>query len=404
MKVLFLHSQCENGGISRIVFSICELLKQCGSEGRFAFSRGFIPEEHANDCFMFGDKKEIAKHVMLSRLFDKHGCGSKKATEDLIEWIDSYEPDIIHINNVHGYYLNMDIFFNYLKRKKTPVVWTLHDCWAITGHCSHFEYAKCDKWKTKCGNCHYVSTYPRSFLFDNSRNNFKEKQRMYKEMNNITIVTPSEWLKELISQSILADKDCVVINNGIDLENFDYITSNLREENGFDNKRVYLAVASVWTSKKGYDDLIKLVHKIDKSKEQIVAVGVSGAQKRELIKHGIFAVMHTKSVKELASWYSMADVFINPTYEDTFPTVNIEALACGTPVITYKTGGSPEIVNDECGAVVEKGDIDSLYNEATQINSSRETCRKRALRYDKNERFLEYINLYQTIMKRESEK
>ena len=220
-------------------------------------------------------------------------------------------------------------------------------------------------------------------------------------MKNITIVTPSVWLKDLVNQSILSDKKCIVINNGIDLESFHYITSDLKEEKGFNNKKIFLAVASVWTAKKGYDDLIKLAKKIDKSKEQIVVVGVNETQKNELQKHGIFAVTHTKSVSELASWYSIADVFINLTYEDTFPTVNIESLACGTPVVTYKTGGSPEIIDDECGAVVEKGNVDLLYTAAKQIDSSREACRKRALKFDRNERFLEYINLYKTILKGE---
>lgn len=401
MKVLFLHSQCENGGISRIVFSICDLLKQNDSEGKFAFSRGFIPAEHKDECFMFGKKSEIARHVMLTRLFDKHAYGSKQATKELFEWIDSYQPDIIHINNVHGYYLNMRMFFNYLIRTNIPVVWTLHDCWAITGHCSHFEYAKCDKWKVKCEKCQHISTYPKSILFDNSCKNYEEKKKIYEGMKNITIVTPSVWLKDLVNQSILSDKKCIVINNGIDLESFHYITSDLKEEKGFNNKKIFLAVASVWTAKKGYDDLIKLAKKIDKSKEQIVVVGVNETQKNELQKHGIFAVTHTKSVSELASWYSIADVFINLTYEDTFPTVNIESLACGTPVVTYKTGGSPEIIDDECGAVVEKGNVDLLYTAAKQIDSSREACRKRALKFDRNERFLEYINLYKTILKGE---
>lgn len=258
MKVLFLHSQCENGGISRIVFSICDLLKQNNSEGKFLFSRGFIPEEHKNECVMFGSKSEIASHVLLTRVFDRHAHGSKKATKELIKWIDEYQPDIVHVNNVHGYYLNMKMFFEYMISKKIPIVWTLHDCWAITGHCSHFEFAKCDKWKVQCGNCQHIDTYPKSIFFDNSFKNFTEKKNIYKKLKNITIVTPSLWLKNLVKQSILGDKKCIVINNGIDLNTFDYTESNLRIEKGFENKRIYLAVASVWTAKKGYDDLIKL--------------------------------------------------------------------------------------------------------------------------------------------------
>mgnify|MGYP005850939931 CR=1 FL=1 len=401
MKVLFLHSQCENGGISRIIFAICDLLKKNGSEGKFAFSRGFIPMEHKEDCFMFGKKIDILTHVLMTRIFDKHGYGSKNATKSLIKLINSYQPDIIHINNIHGYYLNMEIFFEYLKKIRKPIVWTLHDCWPITGHCSHFEYKECDKWKYKCEECENISTYPKSWIVDNSYNNFEIKKRLYHGLENLTLVTPARWLQNMIKNSILADKKCVVINNGIDLNAFDYIPSSLKKDYGFDNKRLYLAVASVWTDNKGYSDLFKLVKKIDKDNEQIVVIGVNKKQNIELQNHGIFAILHTKSIFELACWYSTADVFINPTYEDTFPTVNIEALACGTPVVTYKTGGSSEIIDESCGLVVEKGNINSLYIAAKKIESSRKACRKRALKFDQNERFLEYIELYKTILRKE---
>lgn len=404
MKVLFLHSQCENGGISRIIFSICDLLKKDGSEGKFAFSRGFIPDNHKDICYMFGNKSEIATHVLLTRLFDRHATGSSKATKELIKFINSYQPDIIHINNIHGYYLNFKLLFDYLKLINIPIVWTLHDCWAFTGHCSHFEYAKCDKWKTNCNQCAYISEYPKSIIFDNSNKNYQEKKNMYEQMNNIVIVTPSLWLKKHVEQSILSDKECIVINNGIDLNIFRYTESSLKKNSKFNNKTIYLAVASVWTQKKGFNDLIEFSKMIDKNTEQLIVVGVNKKQEKKLKKVGIFPITHTKDVFELVKWYSLADVFINPTYEDTFPTVNIESLACGTPVVTYKTGGSPEIIDSNCGVVVKKGRVDLLYKAANMIKSNPYDCRKRALKYDQNERFMEYIDLYKKILEKEKNK
>ena len=401
MKVMFIHSQCENGGISRIVFSICDLLKEQGSEGMFAFSRGFVPEGKQQVCHMFGNKYEIYLHMLASRLFDSHGLWSKQATKELITYIEKYEPDIIHLNNVHGYYLDIIEFFAYLKSKNIPIVWTMHDCWAVTGHCSHFEYYNCEKWKYGCKNCEHRDVYPKSWFISKAERNYREKKRSFEGLNRVQIVVPSEWLYGIIKESYLKNYPCTVINNGINLNVFNVKNSIPELATELNDKRIILAVASVWTSGKGYKDIIKLSGMIDKKEFALVVVGVTEKQKEELKHFGVYSILHTKNVDELAEWYSIASVFINPTYEDTFPTVNIEALACGTPVVTYRTGGSPEIITTHCGIVVEKGNIYQLHEAVTKIEKKPVECRRVAERYDANKKFKEYIRLYEDLVHKE---
>lgn len=398
MKVAFIHSQCENGGISRIVFSICGLLEKEGNTGKFAFGRGFIPEGKEDCCYKFGNKLGIYYHVLLSRLFDMHGKGSIYDTRKLLKWIEQEKPDIIHMNNVHGYYLNLNLFFSYLNEKKIPVVWTLHDCWNMTGHCSHFIEAGCEKWKTGCEKCPQISVYPSSWYVDRSKKNYIEKKLLFESLENVTFVVPSKWLLGIACASFLKDKNIRVINNGIDIEKFKITNSDVKQKYQIENKKVVLAVASVWTAKKGLNDIIKLSEIIDKSRYEIVMIGVTSTQSEELEKKGIKCILHTKNVEELCEWYSTADVFINPTYEDTYPTVNLEAIACGTPVITYRTGGSVEVIEPDTGLIVDVGDVNGLNKAICKVVKNTEACRKKAEEFDYNLKFAEYISLYNEIL------
>ena len=400
MKVLYLHSQCENGGISRIVFSLCDLLAADGSEGRFFFSRGFVPSEREKNCCMFGNMFEVRMHVLLSRVFDSHAFHSNKATRELIKLISDYSPDIIHLNNVHGYYLNIELLFNFLKMSGIPIVWTFHDCWNLTGHCSHFEYYGCDDWKNNdCRSCKHKDVYPKSWIKCNSYKNFLRKKQLFTGIEDLHIVVPSKWLAGIVSMSFFKNYPCRVINNGINLQSFDIQTNIPQLAHPYRQKKIILAVASVWTDRKGYSDIIRLADIIDRDEYCIAVVGLTEKQSRELKKRNIITILHTKSVKELAEWYSCAHVFINPTYEDTFPTVNLEALACGTPVITYKTGGSTEMIEDSCGVVVNKGDVNSMYKAIQNIEKNTSACRNVAEHYSAQERLFEYINLYKEIVK-----
>ena len=252
MKVLFIHSQCENGGISRIVFSLCDMLMQKDMKAKYAFSRGFVPEGRENICYMFGNRKEIAWHMLMTRVFDAHGLYSKKATRELIEYIIKFKPDIIHMNNVHGYYLNIKVFFEFIRKYNIPIVWTFHDCWAITGHCSHFEYYGCEQWKSGCERCKHKKVYPKSWLMNCAKRNYLKKKNLFNGVKRMHLVVPSKWLKDIVEDSMLSKYPCTVINNGINLDVFCEKDIIPEKAKAYVGKDIILAVASVWTERKGY--------------------------------------------------------------------------------------------------------------------------------------------------------
>lgn len=329
-------------------------------------------------------------HVLQTRFLDNHGLASKNATSELIKRIRAYNPDVIGLHNLHGYYLNYKILFEFLKLLRVPVIWTFHDCWPFTGHCSYFDRVSCNKWKRHCNKCPLKSYYPASYFADRSQANFIDKKISFTGHPNLTIVTPSMWLKRHVKQSFLQKYPVEVINNGVDTDTF--YPKQLDT-----NSKIALGVASVWSKRKGLQDFIELREKLNRE-IQIVLIGLSQKQIAQL-PAGIIGVERTESISALAEWYSKATVFCNPTYIDNFPTTNIEALACGTKVLTYKTGGSPEAVCENTGKVIEQGDVKSL---AIAIESERKTeetiqaCRSRAVQlFEAEMRFNDYYKLYQ---------
>lgn len=394
MRVLQINSVCGIGSTGRIATDIHKMLTKQGHESFIAYGRD-LPKNCGN-TIKIGTKFDNYVHFAKTRILDKHGFGSKKSTIEFIKKVKDLDPDIIHLHNIHGYYINIEVLFNYLKEANKPVVWTLHDCWSFTGHCSHFDYVRCYKWKTSCKQCVQKKDYPTSIGFDRSKINYKKKKMLFTEIPDITLVVPSEWLGNLVEQSYFSMKDICVINNGIDLTVFRPTSSNLRQYYGLENKKVALAVASNWNDRKGLQDVIKLAS-ILSDEWKIVIIGLSKIQKSEIIDSNIIGITRTNNINELVQWYSLADVFINPTYEDTFPTVNIEALACGTPVITYKTGGSPEIIDYTCGKVTRERNVQSLANSIMETDLSDYSvaaCVERAGMFDCHKRFNEYSNLY----------
>lgn len=400
MKILQINSVCGIGSTGRIATDIHRVLIAEGHESHIAFGRD-IPSNCENSI-RIGKKTDNYNHVILTRIFDRHGFGSKRATQHFIEVVAKINPDIIHLHNIHGYYINIELLFEYLKEANKPVVWTLHDCWAFTGHCSHFDYIGCDKWKIGCYGCPQKKSYPSSILMDNSKDNFIKKKELFTGVNNLTIVTPSKWLAGLVRESFLNQYPIKVINNGIDLDVFKPTKSNFRQKYNLENKFIILGVANIWGRNKGYDYLIELSKKLYKD-EIIVMVGVTDKQKNEL-PDNIVGITRTNSTKELAEIYSSSDVFINPTLSDTFPTTNLESLACGTPVITFNTGGSIETIDDKTGIVIEKEDYEGLYKAIKKIkfkgkDNYAEECIMRARKlYNKNHRFSDYVNLYKEVI------
>ena len=353
MKVLEINSVCGIRSTGRICTDLADTLKENGHGCKIAYGREAAPEKYKDISYRIGSDTDVKLHALKARLFDSAGFGSKKATEKLIEKIKEYDPDIIHLQNIHGYYIDIEILFNYLAAADKPIVWTLHDCWAFTGHCSHFTFANCERWKNGCFDCPQKKSYPSSLLMDRSKQNWIKKKELFTGVKNMTVVTPSKWLAELAGKSFLGKFPAKVINNGIDTEVFKPTCGNFRTAFGLENKKIILGVASVWDKRKGLDDFIKLADLTDDN-YAIVLVGVNEKQKNTL-PGNIIGISGTDNTAELAEIYTAADVFVNFTYEDNYPTVNLEAQACGTPVITYKTGGSPEST-DPCG-VLPQGDI-----------------------------------------------
>lgn len=355
-----------------------------------------------------GNKWDIHKHEALSLLLDRHGLGSRKPTKNLINWISELNPDVIHLHNIHNYYLNYPILFEYLMTIKAPIVWTFHDCWPFTGHCSYFDMVGCDKWKSGCGNCPGLKVYPRSLFYDRSKKNLKEKKRYFTSISDrLTIVPVSNWLEGFVKQSFLQAATIKTIHNGIDLNVFSpKDTSGLKDRLKIGDKNVVIGVALPWTPRKGLNDMYKLAELLPKDSYQIVVVGLSKKQYREC-PEGVIGVQKTNSAYELAEYYSLATAFVNPTYEDNYPTTNLEAMACGTPVITYNTGGSPEAVTPKTGWVVNQGDVMSVASiimnlgkkNKEEVLAQRRECRIRSEReFDKDNCFEKYVQLYESLV------
>jgi glycosyltransferase involved in cell wall biosynthesis len=402
MNILQINSFFSTGGPPRIVKGIYDTLYENGHSCILASSRE-KPIQGMN-IIKIGTTISYYLHALNSRLFDSDGLSSKTATKKLIKEIDSLQPEILHLHNLHGYYLNYEILFEFIKKTDIPVVWTLHDCWAFTGHCAYFDYIGCEKWKTTCNKCPQIKSYPQSLFLDNSKKNFYKKKNAFNGVNNLTLVTPSLWLSNLVSQSFLKKYPIRVIYNGINLNLFKPTISHFREENGLKDKFIVLGVTQIWGERKGLNYFIEL-SKILNDGYKIVIVGLSEKQKKSLPEN-ILGIVRTDSIQELATIYTAADVFVNPTLEDNFPTTNIEAIACGTPVITFNTGGSVESIDETCGMKVGKGNLIELQNAIKKLkdekNLTTENCLNRALLFRREDRFNEYIRLYESICKSET--
>ncbi len=394
MKVLEINVVCGIKSTGRICTDLASCLMADGNTCLVAYGREYVPEEYSAISWKIGSETSVKNHALISRFFDCAGFGSGNATKKLIKKIQEFDPDIIHLHNLHGYYINIRYLFEYLKKSNKPVVWTLHDCWAFTGHCCHFDLIDCFKWKEDgCHNCALKTSYPKSLLLDRSKNNFREKKQLFTALENVTIVTPSQWLANLVKESYLSKYPVKVINNGIDTDIFKPTPSDFKEKYGLENKKIVLGVSSLWTKDKGLEDFIRLSELLG-GNCKIVLVG----EVSQSLPENILVIGRTDSREDLAKIYTMADVFVNPTYEDTYPTVNLEAQACGTPVITYKTGGSPESVDLRYGSVVEQGSIDELVREISHDFSRVEV---NPLDFDKNQRYKEYTELYKSLVEME---
>ena len=350
MKIVQINS-FSNGSTGKIMMSIHKELLNQGHDSYVVWGRG-RKGENEHEIFL-NDKIGVYRHALSSRLTGKTGFYSKKSTKKLLKKLDEIKPDVVHLHNIHGYYINIEMLFNYLKKNNIRVIWTLHDCWAFTGQCPHFTAAKCDKWKTECKKCPMIHEYPRAFK-DNSNWNYKKKKELFNGLN-MTIVTPSKWLANLVKESYLKDYQVKVINNGVDTNIFKPTPSDFRKKYNLEDKKIILGVASVWTEKKGFNDFIELAKLLDDN-YRIVLVGVNKKQMKKL-PNNIIGITRTENQKELAGLYSTADVFFNPSIEESFGLTTIESMYCNTPVIVRNSTALPEIIATENGII-----LDTDYN------------------------------------------
>lgn len=390
-----------NGSTGKIMFQIADLARDKGIEVKtfspVIFSRQKLPSitlppEH----YIFGSVKENASHYYFGELLGRDGFFSQRGTKELICELNKFQPDIIHLHNLHNFTINMPILFEYIKKNNIQVVWTLHDCWSFTGHCPHFSMIGCDKWKTGCYKCPQPRIYPKMYI-DTSKKMYKLKKELFSNIEKMILVTPSEWLANLVKQSFLKKYPIKVINNGIDINIFKPSDTNFRKTCDIaSNQFMILGVAFDWGIRKGLDIFLRLASELD-DRYQIVLVGTNNDIDKKL-PDNIISIHRTNDQRELANIYSAADVFVNPTREDNFPTTNLESLASGTPVITFNTGGSPESINDKCGLVVECDDFNALKNAIIKTCEkclfTEDDCRQRAQMFNMYDKFNEYIDLF----------
>lgn len=392
MKIVQINT-FSNKSTGSIMMSIHQELKKQGHESYIIWGRGRKPKDD-HEIYL-NDDLGVKFHGLYTRLTDKTGFASKRSTKKLIKILDTINPDIIHLHNIHGYYVNIEMLFDYIKEKNIRTIWTLHDCWAFTGHCPHFELIGCEKWKNYCSNCPQKNLYPKS-IKDNSKYNFNMKKKVFTGVKNMTIVTPSNWLANLVKQSFLKDYSVEVINNGIDTNIFKPRESDFRKKYNLENKKILLGVASDWTKEKGFDDFIKLSSNVS-DEYQVVMVGLNKKQLKR-IPSNIIGIERTDSQIELAEIYSASDVYLNLTYADNYPTTNLEAQACGTPVITYNTGGSPETIKNNYGITLQFSQICSEIEECIKLKA-RSKIELYDLRniYSEYSMCLAYIEMYKGI-------
>ena len=389
MKVVQINAVCGKGSTGKICVDISKLLTENGIENYILYSLG---KSDYPLGIKFTNEKYLKLQALKSRIFGNYGFNSQHATKNLIKELERIQPDIVHIHNIHSNDVNLKMLFEYLRKTQVKAYWTFHDCWAFTGYCPYFDMASCDKWKQGCYSCPQKKSF--SFVLDKSAKLYQKKKELIDGVN-LTVITPSKWLADLTKQSFFKDCEIKVINNGINLDIFKPTESDFREKYNLIGKKVVLGVAFDWGRRKGLDVFIEL-SKILPKDYRVVLVGTNDNIDK-LLPENIISIHKTNNQKELAEIYTAADVFANPTREENYPTVNMEALACGTPVVTFETGGSPEIIDEKTGIVVDIDDINAFEKAVVEVCNgklTKENCLDKAKEFNKISRFKEYIKLY----------
>lgn len=399
MRVYQLNTFCGIKSTGRIAWEISKLVLQDGGAVRLGYGAEEPSGESAPYAYRIGSMLGRKLHGAMRKLLDAEGYGSYFATKALIRDIKAFAPDLIHLHNLHGAYLHLPLLFRYLGKAGIPVVWTLHDCWPFTGHCAYFDASGCGKWQSRCSHCPSLKQYPVCMGLDGSARNHRMKKKYLSKPENMIFVVPCGWLEGYLKKSHLGHYPCRIINNGVNLNAFRPADTDLRQRYGLEDKKIVLSVASDWDERKGLPYLTEAAKRLG-SGYCFVLIGLDDLQVREL-PDGMLGLSKTANVEELAAWYTAADCFANPTLEDNMPMVNLEALACGTPVVVFATGGCPEAVTPECGIVVPKGDTEAFCNAVQELCSRSEemkpACLERSLAFNCEDTFRAYLALYKEL-------
>lgn len=396
MKILMINVVCGIRSTGRICTDLAEALEAQGHEVKIAYGREYVPNKFQKYAIRIGTDIDVKLHGVKARFLDGMGFGSKNATEKFIKWVKEYDPDIIHLHNIHGYYLNIEVLFDYIRHSGKRVLWSLYDCWSITGHCAHFDYNCCNKWKSNCKHCTFRFDYPKTYI-DCANKNYKRKKELFTGIRNLVLICPSKWINDVICESYLKDYKTELLPNGIDLLSFTHVKSNKKNELGIERRKMVLGVSSFWNKLKGIEYMIYLANNLDRDIYSIVLVGK--LPNNIHLPDTVIHIENTDSIKELCEYYSAADVFVNPTLQETQGLTSVEALACGTPVVVFDSGGAAECVSKECGIIVKKNDEKGLL-EAVEMACTKgmykmEQCIKQAQKYEKNTCYAPFIELYE---------
>jgi glycosyltransferase involved in cell wall biosynthesis len=402
LKLLQICNEGNTGSVGTIAESLGTFVIEKGWESYIAFAR--FERGSNSKLIRIGSELDVITHGIESRIFDNDGFCSRNATKRLINKIEDIKPDLIHLHHLHGYFINVEILFNFLLHSNIPVVWTFHDCWSFTGHCTYFDYVDCDKWKSHCNSCPQKHEYPKSIFLDNSKNNFSKKRKLFTSISRMTVVSVSNWLDKLVEQSFFKDSNHLCIYNGIDLELFKPINNSdvIKNKYNINKKFVILGVATTWDRRKGLNDFIEL-SKYIKNEEIIVLVGLSKEQRR-ILPSNVLGLPRTENRIELAHLFAASDVFLNLSTEETFGLTTAEALASGTPAIVYNKTASPELVNSKTGFVVEKNDYLSIIEAIDEIKKNKKefyksNCRLRAFKlFNSKDIYNSYFELYNNMI------
>lgn len=395
MKVVQINCVYARGSTGRIAQDLHNIMIQEGIESKVVYGYGQNPPENA---YRMQNMLEFKYNIGRGRITGRHGYYNIHATKKMIKWLEQFNPDVIHLHNIHGYYINVPLLFDYIRKNNKPVVWTFHDCWPFTGHCAYFDVYGCEQWKNGCKHCAAWNEY-KIIMKDRCEKNWKEKKKWFEGLSSVKIITPSNWLADFVKESYLQQYPIDVIHNGIDTSIFKPTKSNLREELGIKGKKVLLGIVPDLNGTKGGRYLVELAERLGTD----FAVVILSLVTHEKLPPNVYVLPRTNDIKKLAEIYSMADIFVNPTMQDNYPTVNLEAAACKTPVITFDTGGSPEGIQRGFGEVVEKGNVEKMQEAIyrwTNIDKKTIPCNFDRNSFDKKNFAEKYIDVYKSMMKK----